>query len=317
MPAVVLVPLQPYQIQFGFGGQIFGQGSNGVYLQGIPSGLRDLSPIRGGDVDLTMENGTLAGLDFTGGKTVQVNWELTLSPVGVETSLAALAAQHAIVSDPSVVSMTAADYLVHQVPGAVSKPVSVMLVQLPGRTTPFLVFGRPTRFTAPIDEDYQYGRVSPKSEWSVPDGLVYDGAVVSGTCGLPNPTSGVGFPAGFPLAFGASAGGSFGLTNAGNAPSPAVFTITGPCMTPTITNTATGAYIALNITLGAGDTLVIDTKAQVVTLNGTANRNNTVVIGTKFFKIVPGLNTIQFSTRDPIAVAAQLTGYTLSAYSVA
>jgi hypothetical protein len=264
-----------------------------------------------------MENGTLAGLDFTGGKALQFEWQLTLSNVGVETSLAALGAQHAVVSDPTAVSVSAADYLVHQIPGATTKPVSVMIVQLPGRTTPFLAFGRPSRYAVPIDLNYQYGMVEPKSEWSVPDGLVYDGAVLTGTCGLPNPTSGMSFPASFPLGFGASTGGSFSLTNAGNAPAPAAFQITGPCISPKITNTATNEYISLNITLGPTDSLVIDTKAQVVTLNGTANRNNTVTIGSRFFKIQAGLNTIQFSTRDPVAVAATLTGYTLSAYSVA
>ena len=309
--------LQAYQVQFGFGGQIFGQGSNGVYLLGIPSGLRDLSPIRGGDVDLTMENGTLAGLDFTGNKRVVVDWELTLASGGVEAALSALAAQHSVVSNPQLTSVTMNDYLVHQVPGATAKPVSVMQVQLPNRSTPFLCFGRPEKFSVPIDLDYQYGRVKPKSEWSIPDGLIYDGAILTGNCGLPSPTAGLTFPATPPFAFGASSGGSFNLVNAGNAAAAAVFMVTGPCLSPKITNTATGEYISLNITLGSSDVLVIDTKAQVVTLNFTANRNNTVNVGSSFFKIQPGTNTIQFSTRDSVAVAATLTGYTLSAYSVA
>lgn len=306
--------LQAYQVQFGFTGPIFGAGTS-VALLGVPAGIRELSPVRGGDVARTMEDGMLPGKNYAGTRTAQFDWETTLSPAGMETALASLAAQHAIVPDPALVSVTAADYLVHQAVGATPKPVSVMQVQLPGRASPILLFGRPSKFAAPIDINYQFGRVQPKSEWTIPDGLVYDGVVQTGSCGLPNPTSGAHFNATFNLGFGSSSGGSFTLTNAGNAPAPAVFVVQGPCLTPTIRNITTGEYITLNQTLDSTQKLTVDTKSQIVTLN-TANRNSVVVVGSSFFKLAPGANTIQFSTIDSAAVAGTLTGLTLSAYSV-
>ncbi len=307
--------LNPYQVQFGLSGPIFGPGTT-VQLAGIPSGLRDLAPLRSADVAYTMSDGMLPGMDFAGGRLVQFDWECTLASGGVEAALASLAAQHAIVRDPDLTTITAGDYLANAMAGT-SKPVSVMQVQLPGRPVPLLLFGRPSRFTVPITNDYQFGRVQPKSEWSVPDGIVYDTqGTLSGSCGLPNPTSGMTFNAAFPLSFGSSSGGSFVLVNAGNSAAPCALKITGPCTSPTITNAATGESIMLNITLASTDVVLIDTHTGTVTYNG-ANRNNTVLLGTSFFQIQPGTNTISFASRDSVAVAAQLSGSTLSAYSVA
>jgi len=94
--------------------------------------------------------------------------------------------------------------------------------------------------------------------------------------------------------------GSFSGTNTGNFASPCVVTITGDIVNPRIYNLTTGRYFGYTGTLTAsgGDSLVIDTEANTMELNGVnvlANRytgsnwifaqsgaNNFVLIGDDF-----------------------------------
>lgn len=317
MPAVVFaaVTLAPYQVYVSSTSTILGAGTD-VGLISI-SGLRDLPTIRQGNANRGQKDSMWPGLNLVGERTVGINYQITQASTTTEAALAAVTAAHQNVIDPSTICMTAGDYLRQKAGFGAVKPIYAGMVQLPNRANPLIFFGRPVRFSAPIDPNFQYGRVNISSEWSCPDGLMYDNVVISGQCGLPNPTSGLTFPATFDLTFGSSSGGSFQMDNTGAYITAPFFTITGPVSYPIITNQTTGQQIKLNIVIGASDKLAIDCQSGTVTLNGTANRNTSVDITTTFFGLTPGLNTIGFASADSTAVTSQLTGYALPAYSVA
>jgi hypothetical protein len=316
LPAVVFaaVTLSNYQVYIASTGAVLGAGTD-VGLLGT-TGLRDLPQIRQGNVNRGQRDGALPGLNFVGERTVGITYQITRVGDTTEAALALATAAHQNVIDPSTVCMTSGDYLRQKAGVGTIKPISSAMVQLPSRANPLIFFGRPSRFNAPVDQDFQHGRITINTEWSCPDGLLYDNTIVTGSCGLPNPTSGMTFPAVFPLTFGASSGGSFQMNNSGAYNTVPYFTVTGPVTNPVIANETTGQQIKLNITLAASDVLGIDCQSGTVTLN-TATRNNTVDVSTVFFPLTPGLNTIAYGSSDSTAVASQLTGYALPAYSVA
>lgn len=277
-------------------------------------GLRDLAGVRGSDQPRAQSDGVYAGLNQLGERAVQIVWDVTLASGGVESALQTLAAAYQNVADPASVCMTAGDWLRQQAGVGTSKTVSMLQIQLPNRSVPFYLFGRPTKYSPPIDLNYQYGKVQIATEWSSPDGVIYDGTLVSGNAGLPSPTSGMSWPASFPWTFGSSSGGSFSLNNTGAYPAKPFFKINGPISYPVLTNTNTGAFIALDIPLASGDVLTVDHQAGVVTYNG-ANRNNVVRVGSSFFTCNPGNTTIQITSGDSTAVTGTATGYLLPTYS--
>lgn len=305
--------LTPYQVQLA-SGTIAGAGTS-IGLKSI-SGLRDLPATRYQDQDRGQADGSYPGTSYLGERVLQIVWELTLA-TNLEGTLTSLAAGFQNVTDPASVVMTGGDFLLQQAGFLTGKPVSAITVQLPNRTSPFIVFGRPTKYNVPIDTDYQFGRVNVTSEWTSPDGLLYDGTLVTGSCGLPTPQVGLSWPAAFPWSFGSSTGGNISLNNTGSYPTPPLLVLKGPLSYPRITNANTGEYMDLNIVLGASDTLTVSHQTGVLTLNGTANRNNAVNSGSSFFAIASGTTSLTFSSKDSVAVAGTCTAYILPAYSAA
>jgi hypothetical protein len=107
--------------------------------------------------------------------------------------------------------------------------------------------------------------------------------------------SGFAFSLSFPFGFGgvsATTDGQF-VYNIGNRPAPVVLTITGPVVNPVILNDTTSSTMQFNITLGVGETLVIDTQYHTVRLNGTTNRRSVMTVPGWFLLQVGG-NFIRF-----------------------
>jgi hypothetical protein len=73
-----------------------------------------------------------------------------------------------------------------------------------------------------------------------------------------------------------------------------VATITGPIVTPSLYHVGLNALLAFNITLGVGDSLVIDGKAKSITLNGTASRQTVLSPTSLWWLLLPGSNVVQF-----------------------
>lgn len=106
--------------------------------------------------------------------------------------------------------------------------------------------------------------------------------------------TGFGFNLSFNFGFGGAATTDGAIvTNAGNRSTPATFTITGPCDGPSIRDETYGHILAFNMSLAAGETLVIDTQFKTVRLNGTTNRRNTMT-NFDWFSLQPGETFIRY-----------------------
>lgn len=111
-------------------------------------------------------------------------------------------------------------------------------------------------------------------------------------------TSGFGFSLGFSFGFGTITG-SLGVNAvvSGNRPTPPLFTIYGPVANPRIYNDTTGEMLQFSITLGSGETLVVDPKYKTVRLGGVTNRRSALVNPTWFF-LEPGDNFLRYLTES-------------------
>lgn len=98
------------------------------------------------------------------------------------------------------------------------------------------------------------------------------------------------------LVFGPTSGGALLCNNQGNYPTWPTFTLTGPLTNPRVTLQSTGEFFALNTTLSASDSIVIDMKAGTVYLNGTTTRYNTMVTGSSWFTLPVGASSVQVSS---------------------
>lgn len=78
----------------------------------------------------------------------------------------------------------------------------------------------------------------------------------------------------FPWKFSSSGGGTVSFTNSGNRDTPPVFTISGQCVNPQIVLLSTGQRIAIDGTVDAGTSLVVDVANRTVELGDGTNRLN-------------------------------------------
>lgn len=139
------------------------------------------------------------------------------------------------------------------------------------------------------------GRAAAQFRMFAEDSIIYSAALVETEIAYGG-DAGTGFA--FNLSFNFSFGPVVAPTGAtisvgGTRPTPAVFVITGPITSPVITNDTLGVSLAFNITLGASDTLTIDTANRTVVLNGSLNRRNTLLQPNWFF-LQPGDNFIRY-----------------------
>lgn len=144
----------------------------------------------------------------------------------------------------------------------------------------------------------------------------YSTTLQSVPTGLPVSSGGLTLPLTLPLTITAgSSSGSITLTNAGTIGTRPRFTVTGPVTAPVILvqyPDSTVLQLAYSDTLVAGDSLVIDTDARSVTLNGAVSRRR--YLSGRWPEIPPGQTvTVQWtaSSYDP---AATLTGTCRSAW---
>jgi hypothetical protein len=119
--------------------------------------------------------------------------------------------------------------------------------------------------------------------------------------------SGLVFPLKFPLDFGGVSGGAGDLAcvNAGNFPTPPLYTITGPVTNPVIHNDTLGEEIAIaGIALAAGQQLIVDVAARTATIAGISRVDLIDASQTTWAEMVAGTNLLRMSG------AAMVTGQT-------
>lgn len=270
----------------------FGGTGSQIQLIGYDAGLRAIPNLRTGDIPNARRDGATAGLDLLGERIFTVTLQPFIqSTTPFETLLEQISTAFQSISSPSA-----------------QLPFEFLL---PGWANSRFINCRPTNAGYPIDLDYNFRTTTVPIQLSANDPLIYSTVLKTASAGLPSPTAGLTFPVTFPVSFGASTGGSFSVSNAGNYLAPVVFTITGPVTNPSLTFTATGQFLAFNITLGSTDVLVIDTGARTVQLNGSAYRFNTIKTGSTWFGVPPptaanptGTWSIAVASTDATAVAA-------------
>lgn len=269
--------------QGSFGGLTFGPGTDIQVVEW--DGLRELPGVRSGDHPRPRSDGSFAGLNYLGERVITLKLSVTVTQTPFETVIANLASVFQNTTSPSGLQQ--------------------FQFMLPGWANPRQVTARPTKASIPVDLEYSFHKASPLVELTCPDPIIYDTALQTTSTGLPAPTAGLMFPVTFPATFGASTGGSLSTANAGNYPTAPVFTITGPCTSPSL-QLATGATMSFNLSLASTDTLVVDMGARTVLLNGVS-RANTIVSGSSWFSFPVGTSTVFVGSRDSAAVAAQFS----------
>lgn len=104
---------------------------------------------------------------------------------------------------------------------------------------------------------------------------------------------GAAIPLVFPLVFTTTTATHITVLNVGTAKSPPIFTVEGPALDPTIDNDSTGESIFLDVSLGSGDTVVVDVENREVYLNGEIHREIFDARQSTWFEIWPGTNQLR------------------------
>jgi hypothetical protein len=241
------------------------------------AGLDDLPDSRTSDTPRPSDHGLFAGTDFAAGRTVDLT-------VKVEAASAAL-------------FRSALDSLIDVTD---LQPAELPLTfRLPGMTANRRINVRPRR-RAVMPAKGLYGKITRVAlQFFATDPRVYaDDETVLSTSAA---TTGGGrtYNRVYDLTYAAGGtGGSIAALNAGTFPTRPTLKITGPATTPRVENVEAGAFLAFNLTLAAGEFLVVDLAARTVLLGGTASRYSTLAIGSSWWQLPPGTSTIRFSSAD-------------------
>ncbi len=225
-------------------------------LWGYPAtglGITDLTgwldyTLRGSNLDRPGRHGTLPGQTHAEERVIEV--ELT-----------------AIDDDPTLLAtlrrLTVPD----------EDPAEEPLAIWAGTDQPQLVMAKLKRRAIPTDFEWSVGHHRATLQFAASDPKRYAvNESTSPTVGLPSPgVGGLTFPLTFPLAFGTpGTPGSTTVTNAGEAPTWPIYTLTGPITGPIITTGISVLRFATDFELALGQTIVIDTDTRSVLLDGVA-----------------------------------------------
>ena len=281
--------------QFSFQGYTFGAPPASAGVLRI-EGLGDLPTIRAGDMVRARDHGELVGLDLYGGRDVTISFWAKPDGVSLQDTLLNLSAAL-------------------QVGLSTEQPLWFQQPNLPL----LACMCRCRKKAVPWDVTYAAANAAyPVAQFHATDPRLYT-AGTSATVGLSNPTSGMHFPATFPLSFGATSPNGVTVTNSGNVSMNPVVVITGPVTNPTIQNATITGTPALTIsnptqstyTVLTGDQLVIDLDAHTIQYfsggvgSGTAgaSRMSWLVPGSTWWSLQTGNNLIQFLSQDSVQVA--------------
>lgn len=256
-----------------FGGLTIGPGTN--YEVKAISGLTDMPSLRVGDVTRARKHGLHPGDDFASGRSITIVLDIAKDDSNTISDLVDAYLDAFTYGD----SETALTFTIPGVAGGAT-----------GR-----VLARCRRRSIPVNLPYQYGIAEAVVELVATDPRIYTNGLNTDTVDLENAAGGVSFPLTFPFTFGSSSTGSIQAVNSGNFPAPVVLTIDGPITNPSVLNNTTGEELAFTITLASGESLVIDTEARTVLLNGTASRYSTLSTDSVWFDLQPGTTELKLT----------------------
>jgi hypothetical protein len=257
--------------QWSWNGVPFGDGTQIDLVRVDGLGSVDL---RTNDTDRAGAHGTWWGRSWGRGRSITVELEASGSTTAaLEVAWSPLLAEFAPSDSLGVLSW--------QLPGQAARQVAAEL----------------RRWAFPIDNEYALGFATLVAEWYAPDPRIYAAAQTVLSTGLPTLSGGLSFPASAPFVFGtAGAGGSLAASNNGTIETPWVATFTGPLVAPAIEHSGQARTLSLSgASLAAGETLVIDSAARTVLLNGTASRYSWLAASSQWFTLEPGANALRFT----------------------
>ncbi len=284
-PPATLAPWQIVYNNLTFGGDT-------AYKLKQIDGL-DLPTVRTGDAGRPRDPGAFIGLDVLGGRDgLTLTGQMQADSVSFENAWSLLAAA--------------------TVPGGTTE--LPMFINVPGFGT--LAAGmRVRRRQMPVNIQFVLGKLADfVIQFAGSDPRLYSTPTLSPTVGLPSPSAGFTFPLSFPLAFGGgTVAGVITATNTGNIEMRPIVTITGPCIYPSIANASVpgSPTLQFGVTLNLGDQLVIDTDLHTANLFSAGSqigstRLDTLQPGSAWWTIQPGINIIQFLSKDSTPVAGTL-----------
>jgi hypothetical protein len=138
----------------------------------------------------------------------------------------------------------------------------------PSRT--WIAYGRPRR-SVPNLTDSLSGIIEVACQFRALDPRLYDATLTSTTVDLGTDVGGLEYPFDFPVGFGSMTPGTATLTNAGNAPTSLLVTITPTTETitnPIIINQTTGERVEFDgLTIAPGKHLDVDFGARTVNIH--------------------------------------------------
>lgn len=160
---------------------------------------------------------------------------------------------------------------------------------------------------------YRIGRAIYGIEAVAPDWRFYSQLLTEESTGVTSIDGGSPIPTEIPMSLGASVSSNLFLTNEGNEVSNPILTVEGPGTNFLIQNLTNDTYVALNLTLGSGETVVIDTLNKTA-LKGTTNVYGAIEGSVDLLTLDPGVNEIFFNAETGSDSNTQLTVSFRSAY---
>lgn len=303
-PAASIVPPAVGNGQYSIGGLLLGSAQTWSVL-GV-DGL-DLPKVRSGDVARPLDAGEFAGLDYLSGRDLTVSLHSQFaSDTAMRSALNLLEAQ--------------------MLPPQDGVTESWLWFQRPGN--PLFVCGvRPRQFRLKSERKLtSMHTAQPIVLLHATSAFVY-GPTQAPSAAVGGIAAGYSFNAGFNLSFGG--GGSVGIiniTNTGVAPARAVYVFQGPLIVPTITNGSMpgNPFMSVNITLNAGDELVVDTDLDgpsciYYPAGSTAGFSVLIdlVASSVPLMLQVGLNKLVFTSNDPAPTGGTCTVQWAPPYPIA
>lgn len=256
-------------------------------------GLADMPPVRPADQTLMRRHGAHPGDDFVDVRSVVLTYEIYAADA---TAFAAAVEALQLAFRPGGDE----EALVFQIPGLADNAKA-------------LIWCRPRRRQLPVNLEWFHRIPVATVEMVAADPLIYANTESEGSSTLPTAGGGMTFPETPPITFGTvSTGGTITAVNGGSFDTDIVFRIDGPAVDPRIESLTAGKTIAVNITLDAGEFLLIDTKSRTVLLGATTSRYSFLDSTSRWFTLAPGTNEITF--RASTSTVATLTARWRSAW---
>jgi len=286
-------------------------GDGSPYLVTNIEGLLDMPALITGDRTRLRRHGLHAGDYFAAGRTVTVDFELSVE--GSNKTLEEVVQTFLNMS----VSCGPEIPLVFQIPGISPQKRFIMC--------------RPQNRSFPINEQYYHGLPIAAVQWFSTDPriwsaethsasvLVAGSDVDDGSGGGGGVRFGLPMPAELPLDFligedgnGPGPGplpgsGIVRCVNEGNFDAPVKMVIEGPVVNPRIENLTLDREMEFLIELEADQTLEVNSFNKTVLLNGLSNRYSTLTRASEWFDLAPGPNDIRYQAVAPTPSTLTIT----------